>query len=253
MALSPTLPVIEWGQGEAIVFLHYFGGAAASWRWVAEQLQTTHRCIAVDLPGFGTAPALDHPSIQAYGAAVARTLAALNVQNYTLVGHSMGGKIALQIAADSEGNGLQQVILIAPSPPTQEPMPAEEKQRMLENHPSRDNAATTLDSATRKSLTAEQRSLAIATHVAPDDRTWRWWLLEGMNHAIADQMHRVTVPVTVLASHDDPVIPHDTVITDVIGRVPGAQQVSVQGLGHLMPLEDPDFVAGQIWQVLSNL
>lgn len=246
------LPVLEWGQGEALVFLHYFGGAAASWRWVAEQLRTDYRCIAIDLPGFGEAPALEEPSLSAYAAAVTNTLMALEVERYTLIGHSMGGKIALKIAADQPENGLQRVILLAPSPPTQEPMPAAEKQRMLNNHPNRENAETTLKNATQQPLSAEQRALAIQTHIAPDNRAWRWWLLEGMEHVIAEQMHRVKAPVSVLASVDDPVIPYDTIKRDVAGIVPRTQLISLQEIGHLMPLEAPDIVANHIRQILSE-
>ena len=244
-------PIIEWGSGDkTLVFLHYFGGAAQSWQWVAQQLPEM-RCIALNLPGFGGTPAPESPNLQQYTEAVSGAIASLELQDYTLIGHSMGGKIALQVAAISHCPP-QQVVLIAPSPVTVEPMPESEKQRMLNNHPSPDNAKTTLKNATKQPLNDEQQALMIETHQIVKNSAWRWWLREGMNHSIADQVSQLGTPVTVLASKDDPVIPYNVIETDVIDLIPHAQLISIEGIGHLIPLEAPDWVATQLRQIISS-
>lgn len=243
-------PTIEWGSGKrrrdqkTLVFLHYFGGAATSWQWVAEQLPD-YRCVAIHLPGFGGRSALEQPSLQKYADAVCHELTQLGIEDYILIGHSMGGKIALQVAATCDRTP-SQVVLVAPSPPTQEPMPDEEKERLLNNHPSRDNAETTVTNAVQQSLRDDQHELAIQTHVTVDNSAWRWWLLDGMNHSIADQMPQIAVPVTVIASEDDPVIPFDTIQSDVLDVLPDADLITAQGIGHLMPLESADWLASQL-------
>lgn len=244
-----ALPSIEWGGGDkTLVFLHYFGGAASSWQWVAAQMPN-YRCVAINLPGFGGTPAFEQPSLQRYADAVLAELARLKIENYSLIGHSMGGKIALQVAANTD-RPPQQVILIAPSPPTQEPMPNEEKERLLNNHPSQDNAETTVKSATKQPLSDEQHALAVATHTNVEDTVWRWWLLEGMNHSIAEQMSQLQMPITVLASKDDPVIPYDKIKSDILGIIPGVRLISTQGVGHLIPLEAAAWVATQLQQIV---
>lgn len=246
---SKTSPVKQWGtEGQTLVFLHYFGGSALSWQWVTEILKAEFRCIALNFLGFGGTPVIHKLSLPHYAHAVQTQIKHLGIQDYTLIGHSMGGKIALQIAA-SHAPGLKRVILIAPSPPTPEPMPPEEKERLLTQHPSRENAITTLDNAVYDSLLPAQQELAIETHVEVQQHAWRWWLLEGMEENIADQMSAIQVPVSVLASKDDPVIPYDTIQQDVIGLIQGAQMITAQDVGHLMPLEKPAFVARQIHQI----
>jgi pimeloyl-ACP methyl ester carboxylesterase len=243
-------PYIESGKGDqTLVFLHYFGGAAQSWQWVAQQLPD-YRCIALNLPGYGGTPALQQPSLQQYAEAVVQILADLNLQNYTLIGHSMGGKMALKVAAISP-HPPQQIVLIAPSPVTVEPMPDEEKQRMLNNHPSPENAETTLKNATKQPLNDEQQALVIDTHQRVENTAWRWWLLAGMNHSIADQMSQLHIPITVLASKDDPVIPYDVIQSDVVGILPNANLITTEKVGHLIPLEAPDWVATQLQQIVS--
>ncbi|MGB5972145.1 MAG: alpha/beta hydrolase [Nodosilinea sp.] len=243
-------PYIDQGIGApTLVFLHYFSGAAASWQWVIEELQSEFRCVALDLPGFGRQMPLPKPSLATYSTFVLEALAALEIKQFVLIGHSMGGKVALRVASSSPAQSLQQVVLVAPSPPTKEPMPEDERQRLLQNHPSRDSAATTVDSAAYQPLPEPQRSTAIQTHVEAASSAWRWWLLEGMNHSIADRLDDVTCPVTVIASEDDPVISLDTIQQDVLGQIPQAQLVKLKGLGHLMPLEDSGAIAEILRQI----
>ncbi|PZV20711.1 MAG: hypothetical protein DCF21_04170 [Leptolyngbya sp.] len=242
-------PFIDQGNGSpTLVFLHYFSGAAASWQWVIDALPE-FRCVALDLPGFGHQMPLPNPSLAAYSTFVREAIVALEIEQFILIGHSMGGKIALQVAIDAIDRVPQQVVLMAPSPPTQEPMPENERQRMLHDHTNPDNAATTVDGATQRSLTSAQRAIAIQTHRQAADSAWRWWLLEGMNHSIADRLDRLTSPVTVVASEDDPVIAFGTIQQEVLDLIPQAQLVKLFGLGHLLPLEDPDVVAEILRQI----
>lgn len=241
----------QWGtQGKALVFLHYFGGAAESWQWVAEALAKDYRCFAIDLPGFGKAAPLDQASIAGFANFVQRELAALRLDAYTLIGHSMGAKIAMQVAVDAANKAVQHLILLAPSPPTTEPMAAEEKERML-RHPDRQVAENTLKGAIKKSLTAEQQKLAIETQLVIDEDAWRWWLLEGMDHSIAEQVKSLEIPITVLASEDDPVITPAVIAQRVMQELKGASLINTSKVGHLIPLEAPDWVAQQIRNVVA--
>lgn len=241
----------QWGEtGEVVVFLHYFGGAAASWQWVTTHLQSDTQCIALNLLGFGGTPTIHKLSVHHYACAVQAQLAHLQIKSYHLVGHSMGGKIALQMAAN-QAPGLQQLILIAPSPPTYEPMSDEEKTRLLDNHPSRDNAEKTLNNSAICNLSPAQQELAIQTHMAVSSSAWNWWLRSGMNENIAAQMHQIDVPVTAILSKDDPVIPYETVKFELSSLIPQTQIVTTSKVGHLLPFEAPDLIATQIRDAIA--
>jgi pimeloyl-ACP methyl ester carboxylesterase len=249
---ASNLSLINQGSGTpTLVFLHYFSGGAASWQWVTEKLKQDFHCVALDLPGFGHAPALDEPTLQNYSNFVFDAIACLGIERFVLVGHSMGGKIALKVAAD-DCPGLEQVILVAPSPVTQEPMPQEEKDRLLQGPHSLEIAQNTVEGATQKSLSQIRQTIAVRTHQQAEDNTWRWWLLQGMNHSIAEQIDRVQVPVTVVASADDPVIPLETIQREVIDLLPIGNLVKLTGVGHLLPLEAPDVVARVIREAISE-
>lgn len=92
--------VIDRGEGDAVVFLHAFPLQAAMWDYQIEALEGTHRCIAVDMPGFGQSPPPDAPgdaSMQAWAALVIGVLDQLGVDEATFVGASMGGYLAMAL------------------------------------------------------------------------------------------------------------------------------------------------------------
>ncbi|MBF8965502.1 alpha/beta hydrolase [Pontibacter sp. FD36] len=241
----------QWGdQGEALVFLHYFGGSAQSWNWVTEMLSDEYRCIAINLPGFGETKALNKPTIKGFSDFVQKELKLLGIETYSLIGHSMGGKIAMQIAADAPKDTVKRLILIAPSPPTTEPMPEKEKKRML-HHPDRQEAEKTVESGIKKKLSQERHQLAVETQLIIDQTTWKWWLEKGMDHSIAEYVAALELPITVLASEDDPVMTPDVINERVMTVLHSAELINTKQTGHLIPMEDPDWIAEQIRRTMK--
>jgi pimeloyl-ACP methyl ester carboxylesterase len=94
-----TLAALEAGTGPPLVLLHGLGATKISFLPTVDALARSHRMIALDLPGFGDS---DKP-IGAYDAAfmaerVAAALDALELDRTHLLGHSMGGRVALEVA-----------------------------------------------------------------------------------------------------------------------------------------------------------
>ncbi len=87
-----------------LVLVHGFMGGSAQWDGCRDTLQRHADVIAVDLPGFGAnAHLLPINSIDGYADWVVQHLRGLGVEKYHLLGHSMGGMIAQEIALrDSE-------------------------------------------------------------------------------------------------------------------------------------------------------
>ena len=74
--------VIDRGAGDAVVFLHAFPLQAAMWDYQIEALEGSHRCIAIDMPGFGESPPPEVPrdaSVQGWAALVDGVLDQLGI------------------------------------------------------------------------------------------------------------------------------------------------------------------------------
>jgi pimeloyl-ACP methyl ester carboxylesterase len=91
--------VIELGEGPPIVFVHGLGGAWQNWLEQLPRFAEHHRCIAVDLPGFGHSqmPA-KKISISGYGRSLDALCDQLNIDAACFVGNSMGGFVSAELA-----------------------------------------------------------------------------------------------------------------------------------------------------------
>ncbi|WP_371328099.1 alpha/beta fold hydrolase [Mycobacterium sp. 1423905.2] len=87
------------GHGPALLLIHGLGGNRGTWRHLIGTLARTHTVIAPDLPGHGESdpPAGDY-SLGAHACALRDLLLSLGHRRFSLVGHSLGGGIALQTA-----------------------------------------------------------------------------------------------------------------------------------------------------------
>lgn len=88
----------EIQQTKTIVFLHGWGADKDNLQRVYRPLESDYRIISLDLPGFGesTCPTSSWNSMD-YARDIANFLDRIGVNNYSLVGHSFGGKIATLI------------------------------------------------------------------------------------------------------------------------------------------------------------
>ncbi|MGY3053145.1 sigma-B regulation protein RsbQ [Pedobacter sp. UYEF25] len=249
MAILSTHNLSE--EFPVLVFLHYFGGSDQSWQWIINELEGEFRCVALNFPGFGNCGALKLPSIKGFAAHIINELKSLDINNYVVVGHSMGAKIAVQMAVDDKLGNIAQLILIAPSPPGVEPIEEAEKNRIL-HHPNRLEAKKTIENITRKCLSEVPYKLALDNNITADNTTWRWWILEGMNDSIEDAAKTLKLPIAIINSQDDPVVTPKLVKKSLLNVWPEAKLITTSSLGHLMPLENPGWIADQIRILMSQ-
>jgi pimeloyl-ACP methyl ester carboxylesterase len=87
------------GVGEVLLLIHGMGGSSASWRALVPELARKYRVIAPDLLGHGDSdkPRGDY-SLGAFAVWLRDFLDALGIPKITLIGHSLGGGIAMQFA-----------------------------------------------------------------------------------------------------------------------------------------------------------
>lgn len=87
------------GGGPTVVLIHGMVNSSRHWHAVAERLASSHRVVAPDLIGHGDSatPRGDY-SLGAHAASIRDLLTTIGVERATIVGHSLGGGVAMQFA-----------------------------------------------------------------------------------------------------------------------------------------------------------
>ncbi|MAZ19925.1 alpha/beta hydrolase [Roseovarius sp.] len=113
---TTLLPHRRAGQGLPLVLVHGYLGGSAQWASEIEAFCDRFDVIAPDLPGYGAAS--DEPGcdrIEAMADRIIELLDGLGIGDFLLMGHSMGGMIAQEIAAKT-GNRVTKLILYGTGP-----------------------------------------------------------------------------------------------------------------------------------------
>ncbi len=90
----------EQGQGTPLVILHGLFGTLDNWQTLAKRWAEHHRIIAVDLRNHGRSPHTPEHTYELMSEDVHELFTQLQLDSTTLLGHSMGGKVAMRFALD---------------------------------------------------------------------------------------------------------------------------------------------------------
>lgn len=94
-----NLSYTDTGEGEVVVLLHGFCESSAIWCDFERELSKKYRVISPDLPGFGDSRLMvDAVSMEYFAAEVNGLLNELSITTSTIIGHSLGGYVALAFA-----------------------------------------------------------------------------------------------------------------------------------------------------------
>ncbi|SIT88621.1 alpha/beta fold hydrolase [Pontibacter indicus] len=104
------------GKGpETLIFIHGLGSYLPAWDKNVAELSKHYRCIAIDLPGYGKSDKADITTgMASYADNVLALMDALKLERATLVGHSMGGQIAITAALKAPQR-VKHLVLAAPA------------------------------------------------------------------------------------------------------------------------------------------
>jgi pyruvate dehydrogenase E2 component (dihydrolipoamide acetyltransferase) len=241
------------GRGEPpLVFLHGIGGTQSTWQAVLPAFAAHYRVCAVDLPGHGKsdkpAPETADYSLVGMGRAAAQALDALHLVPAVLIGHSLGGAVAMQVALENP-EIVSRLVLVDCAGLGTEINP--ELLDRVEAEPSREEARKLLDlffydpryilesgvEDTYRQRMEPGAQEALRTIAAAN------FGRSGQRTGLPPRLGQVKVPVLILWGAEDRVIPatHAQLGAQGMGR---AQVAILEGVGHVPQLEDADgFVA----------
>ena len=234
-------------RGTTLVFVHGSGDSGQVWNAVIARLGA-YSCLALDLPGHGRR--LDEPgpvelSVAGYAASVAEELTRRDLSGACLVGHSLGGAIALTLALDWPALVSKLVLVGAGA--------------RLRVRPDLLEGAKTNPDATMRELVAlgsasgherdAERAVAALLPVAPGVLYRDLAACNAFD--IMGDLPRITQPSLIITGAEDLLTP-PKYATFLRERLPHAKTVTVPDAGHYVIGEAPDAVAAAITSWLAE-
>lgn len=232
----------------SILALHYWAGAGREFDALRPLLPANTQLLAPDLPGFGqqSAPAGFDYSVRAYADWVAAYLWEHALDDFTLLGHSMGGKIALLLAARRPA-GLRRLVLLSPSPPSHEPMSDEDRAAALAAYGQPEAAEKTCRKITFHPLPPATHATVVADNLRTRRPAWDHWLEQGTRTDITAELATLAGPCHLLVgAHDHAIAPAAQRRLTLPHLPAGTVFTEVPAAGHLLPLEVPAVVAAAL-------
>lgn len=110
------LAYVDEGSGDyTLLFIHGLGSNLKAWHKNIETLKHHHRCIAIDLPGYGKSTKADFEfSMSFFAHTILEFVTKLKLNNTCLIGHSMGGQITMTTVLKNK-KLIDRLVLIAPA------------------------------------------------------------------------------------------------------------------------------------------
>jgi pimeloyl-ACP methyl ester carboxylesterase len=248
-----TVRYVELGQGEPIVFVHGLSGCWQNWLENIPDLARRHRCLALDLPGFGSSPLPSWQiSIPAYGRLLHDFCERLGISACALVGNSMGGFIGTEAAISAPGR-FNRLVLVSAAGITWAKA-RQEPARMIGR--AGRVAAPLLFQVRKVGLVRPRaRQLAFGGIFHYPNRLRPELLYEQMEPAlqspgfpdairtligydIRERLAEIEVPTLIVWGRDDRLVPLPAAYS-YQRRIPGSRLVVFERTGHLPQLERP--------------
>lgn len=258
------LHVEECGSGRPVLLLHGHGASMRTFSLMAGPLAAAGcRVIAMDQRGFGRSSPV--PPLFGFSGLVrdtATVLDALDLRGTVVVGHSMGGGVALGLAIDSPETVAERVAAIvlinssgrgpADRPVTRAKVTALDL-RFLERlgrHPRHGLVLARANFGPEPTRSHVNAALTIGIDSPVERRRGFARRLLGID--LTRALSRVDVPVLVLVGAADAVVPPaDSRRT--VALIPGARMEIFEGAGHMLPFERSEQVVEQILALAAQI
>jgi pimeloyl-ACP methyl ester carboxylesterase len=260
------LHYLDRGMGPAVVLVHGLAGNLRNFYELTDRLASSCRVIAVDRPGSGYSKVLSggHLALRAQAAIIARFIAELRLDRPILVGHSLGGALALALARDHP-DSVRALVLISSLSQLETRAPAIFRALEIRSAALRWLVAWTLMAPLGKLAHRASLEALFAPEPVPprfDAESGGGLALRPRNFiaaskdmvTVADEIAamipsypRLTISVQVIFGRQDPILDYRTHGERLAAALPNSRLHLIDG-GHMIPVTAADQLASWIVQ-----
>ncbi len=231
---------VEQGTGsEPIVFVHGFISTQLWWQPTLERLPASFRAYAIDLRACGESGQIEtgHTLAQ-YADDLHQFVEQVGAQKFILVGHSMGGGVAMQYALNHQGS-LKALVLVNPLAPYGTRIPPDITAWLNAQQGNPEGIRQILLGAFATPPSGEYMENLVEHGTRWNKHIYLGTMDDMARFNISDRLPELKVPTLVTWGDRDTIIPFPAIV-DIFTKVPGCSLEVWHGVGHSGPIEIPD-------------
>jgi esterase len=235
----------SFGHGPDVVFLHGLFGAGDNWRSVGKQLSDHYRIHLIDLPNHGKSEWLDNPDLPILANLLDQWLTSNKIERFTLLGHSMGGKVAMQFSLNPHAGVLEKLIIVDIAPKRYAPHHQDvfEALNRVVFTPEMDRKSVEQELAPYVTDNSIRQFLLKSLHKQGDRLAWRFnvKVLEEKYDAVACEPTKtesfIGSALFIKGMNSQYIQPEDQ--PTILSMFPNAKAKLIEGAGHWPHAEKP--------------
>jgi len=269
---NKTMAYTDTGEGEAILFIHGLASYAPAWKYTISELSKSYRCIAVDLIGYGKSSKGQYQADMSFHTGyLFELMDHLEISALHVIGHSMGGQIALKMAIEKPTR-IKSLLLMAPA--GIETFTAQERE-IFKNSTTPESIAEVSDEQYRANLSLNFYAMDERAEFMYEDRMkiksdeqfmdYCFVVAEGvmgmLNEPVFEHLGDIMHPTLICYGQEDRLIPntylHKELTTKSIGelaiaQIPNSKLKMISKAGHFVHFDQPEKVNEIIKNFLEN-
>lgn len=259
------LHYLEAGQGRPVLFLHGLGATSMQFsQTLFAELSRDFHLVALDRPGSGySTRAKGGNGLAEQAATITGFIAALGLERPLVVGHSLGGAVALALALDHR-QAISGLVLLAPLSARQDKLRADLKGLLIPSPLKRWIVAQTIGVPMSLKYAQQTLTYIFAPQLPPRDYMTAGGGLLGLRpshfyatsaditaalgeiEAQARRYEEIAMPTAIMFGAADQVLDHRVHGEPLSTRIEGCRFELAPGAGHMLQYSEPDLVAAMV-------
>lgn len=240
------------GNGHPVLFLHGFLESMSMWDYLPlKELKV--QVIQIDLPGHGASACLTNepPSICEMAKEVLKVVAELNLELFSVVGHSMGGYVALEVQAIS--SNCEKVVLLNSNFWSDAPEKRNDRKRIAQIVQTSKNlflneAIPNLFSDLLKFEKAIKDLLTEAKGLSSDGISYASIAMANRED-FSEKIHESKMNISVIQGEIDRIVPIDKMDIEIWADIP---YYKLPQTGHMSHIENPLDAMAALKEIFEN-
>jgi pimeloyl-ACP methyl ester carboxylesterase len=259
---SQTISVEVAGKGKPIILIPGFTVPGDIWNPLVKKLEKNYECHIVTLAGFGGIEPIEFPWLPKVNESLKKYIVKNDLQNATIIGHSLGGTIATWLATQNDLK-LSKIILIDALPASGALMiPNFDPENLAYDSPY-NNQQLAMDDITFEQ-TATAMSKGMSTKESEQERI-KNWILESdrktyvfgytdyLKLDLREDLKNISIPVTIIAAtkpYGEEMVKQT--YKSQYANLKDYKFIIAEDSAHFIMLDKPDWFLEQIEMILSS-